>query len=130
MRRVLTRPAGVRCNVFFCNRRHRVIYRETILVILHLVHFNARARADYFNPRLEVHHSISSHETHTSTGSDSNIALASKWLSDCSAKHSTCHLFEEGQERWYPTRLLDVGKHGEESHNIGHRLPGRTLPDS
>lgn len=62
-----------------------------------------------------VDHSISSHEPHTSTGSDSNIALATKWLSDCSAKHSTYHSFDEGQERWYPTRLLDVGKDGEES---------------
>lgn len=68
-----------------------------------------------FNPRLEVDHSISSHETHTSTGSDSNIALASKWLNDCSAKHSICHSFGEGQGPWYPTRLLDVGKHVEES---------------
>lgn len=68
-----------------------------------------------FNPRLEVDHSISSHETHTSTGSDSNIALASKWLNDCSAKHSIYHSFEGGQGPWYPTRLLDVGKHVEES---------------
>lgn len=127
-------PIGTEWGGRFCNKFLGLFPAHGMCAGVSVLDLESFAWLWVFNPRLEVDHSISSHDTHTSTGSDSNIALASNWLNECLAKHPICHSFKEGQGKWYPTRLLDVGNHGEVSDVrlviSDTDFPTGTIPDS
>ncbi|KAK2756049.1 heterokaryon incompatibility protein [Colletotrichum kahawae] len=58
-----------------------------------------------------------------STASESTLSLAKSWYLHCSEGHREC---ASTQDRWLPTRLLDVGEHG--NHEWKLIIPAEDMP--